>query len=329
MNQNKNRIVLFGTGALSKLLADNIKNNTEIIAFIDDYNKGSIEGIPVIGVDDLSGLIFDYVVVAFGDSIKGISTLKNIGVADDKIVGYSYSGMKYEDSILQNDNKRNTSLKIKDECFEKLFDLNRKEYYLCGMNVPVNQAVIEKDFVREQTLSFLAEEIYRKKLEGSVAEIGVAGGHFAQKINTVFSDRNLYLFDTFSGLAQQDKNKAIKMGWGEKQYALTMQAVPEEIVLQRMPNKDKCIIKKGYFPNSFDVDDQFVFISLDIDFYESTREGLEIIYPKLREGGYIMVHDFHNLSFTESREAVIDFCDTFRVSYVPIPDNGGSVVITK
>ena len=96
-----------------------------------------------------------------------------------------------------------------------------------------------------------------------------------------------------------------------------------------MPCKEKCIVKKGYFPESFDLEEELAFVSLDIDFYDSINSGLEKIYPYLSKGGYIMVHDFHNLAFPESRDAVLDFCERNNVAYVPIPDAGGSVVIVK
>ncbi len=323
------RIVLFGMGALSKFLTGRIRENIKIVAYLVTGMTGEINGISVISVEQLQDIEYDYIVVAFGNTIRGIEILEEANVPKRKIVGYAYSGLSYEESFLQKECGKLIHEKLCNEKIPELFDIPVKEYFLCGMNVLENKDVIKKDFVREQTLSFLAEEIHRKDIKGSVAEIGVSKGEFAWKINFLFPDRNLYLFDTYEGLNDKDKAKAIELGWGEKQYALDEKGIPFEEVLQNMPYQEKCIVKKGYFPDTFDIEDMFSFVSLDIDFYDTTKKGLEVIYPRLSKGGYIMVHDFHNLSYAECRNAVIDFCEENDVTYVPIPDVGGTVVITK
>lgn len=326
---NEKRIVIFGMGALSKMLTVHAKKNTRIVAYLLTGTSGEVDGVPIISLKDLTRVEFDYIVVAFGNTAKGIDILVEAGVQRNKIVGYACSGMTYEDNFLQQELDHTAHEILQDEKIPELFDIPQKRFFLCSMNVLEDREVIKKDFVREQTLAFLAEEIYRRKVEGSVAEIGVSSGEFAQKINALFPDRKLYLFDTYEGLIPAEKKKAIALGWGERQYALDEKGTPTEEVLQNMPYANNCIIKKGYFPDTFDIQEKFAFLSLDIDFYESIKRGLEMIYPHLSKGGYIMVHDFHNLSYVESREAIINFCDENGVSYVPIPDTGGSVVIVK
>lgn len=306
-----------------------LREQKKIVAYLVNEASENINGIPVISLEKVREMEYDYIVVAFGNTIKGVEILEKAGVPKDKIIGYAYTGMSYEDNLIQKECDKIVLEKLRNEKIPELFDISKKEYFVCGMNVPENRDVIKRDFVREQTLAFLAEEINRRNIEGSVAEIGVSQGEFAQKINLLFSDRKLYLFDTFEGLDAKDKNKALEMGWGEKQYALAERGMPVEEVLQSMPSRENCIVKKGYFPESFDVEESLAFVSLDIDFYDSIKRGLEIIYPHLSRGGYIMVHDFHNLSFTETKKAVLDFCEENSVAYVPIPDVGGTVVIVK
>lgn len=323
------RVVLFGTGALSKFLTGHLKEQTKIVAYLVTETNEDINGIPTISLEKLQKIEYDYIVVAFGNTIKGIEILEKANVPKHKIVGYAYTGMPYEESLLQKECNNFVREKLCNTKIPDLFDIPPKEYFVCGMNVLENRDIIEKDFVREQTLSFLAEEINRRNIKGSVAEIGVSRGEFAQKINALFPNRKLYLFDTFDGLSTKDRNKALKLGWGERQYAIGEKGKPIDEILQSMPYREKCIVKKGYFPNSFDLNEDFAFVSLDIDFYNSVKKGLEFIYPYLSKGGYIMVHDFHNLLFTETRDAVIDFCEKNNVSYVPIPDIAGTVVIVK
>lgn len=323
------RIVLFGTGAVSKFLTEHLKECTKIVAYLVTGMSEDINGVPTISIEELRKIEYDYIVVAFGNTIKGIEILEKAEVPREKIVGYAYTGLSYEESFIQKECGRFVRNKLRNEKIPELFDIPAKEYFVCSMNVLENIDVIKKDFVREQTLAFLAEEVNRRNIKGSVAEIGVSQGKFAQKINLLFPGRKLYLFDTFEGLGGKDKDRALKMGWGEKQYALDEKGVSIEDVLQIMPYRETCVVKKGYFPESFDLEEDLAFVSLDIDFYDTTKKGLEIIYPYLSKGGYIMVHDYHNLTFTENRDAVIDFCEEYGVAYVPIPDVGGSVVIVK
>ncbi|MCM1560737.1 MAG: TylF/MycF family methyltransferase [Butyrivibrio sp.] len=325
----KIRVILFGTGALSKFLTEHLREQAEIVAYLVTGTNEYINGKPTISLEKIHEMEYDYIVVAFGNTIKGIEILERAEVPKEKIVGYAYTGLSYEENLIQKECDRTMREKLRSEKIPEIFDIPSKEYFLCGMNVQENRDIIQRDFVREQTLAFLAEEINRRNIKGNVAEIGVSSGEFAQKINQLFPDRKLYLFDTFEGLHAKDKDKALEMGWGERQYALAEKGTPIEEVLQNMPYREKCIVKKGYFPESFDLEDEFAFVSLDIDFYGSTRSGLEVIYPRLNKGGYLMVHDFHNLSYTETRNAVIDFCDANGVAYVPIPDVGGTVVIVK
>ena len=47
-----------------------------------------------------------------------------------------------------------------------------------------------------------------------------------------------------------------------------------------------CLFKKGYFPESaHGIDEKFAFVSLDLDLYKPTLEGLRFFYPKMIKGG--------------------------------------------
>ncbi len=323
------RVILFGTGSVSKFLTEHLREQVKIAAYLVTGASEVVNGISTITLEQLQETEYDYIVVAFGNTMKGIEILEKAGVPNDKIVGYAYTGMSYAENLLQKECSKIVQEKLHNEKISELFDIPGKEYFICGMNILENKDVIKRDFVREQTLAFLAEEINRRNIKGSVAEIGVSQGEFAQKINLLFPNRRLYLFDTFEGLSAKDKDKALEMGWGEKLYALAERGIPVEEVLQSMPCRENCVVKKGYFPESFDLEEDLAFVSLDIDFYDSTKRGLEVIYPHLSRGGYIMVHDFHNLAFIENRDAVLDFCEENGAAYVPIPDVAGTVVIVK
>ena len=97
-----------------------------------------------------------------------------------------------------------------------------------------------------------------------------------------------------------------------------------------MPFPKKCVPVKGFFPESAkDIDDQFVFVSLDADLYEPIYAGLNFFYPKLVSGGYIFIHDFNNSNYKGARKAVVQFCNEQKINFIPIPDSSGSAIIAK
>jgi O-methyltransferase len=184
------------------------------------------------------------------------------------------------------------------------------------------------DYIRLATLELVSYEIERKKLEGSVAELGVYKGKFARYLNKYFPDRLLYLFDTFKGFDQRDviMEKNNKFSPGDQDFSDTS----VEGVLKLMPHPQKCKPVKGFFPESAkNIEDRFVFISLDTDLYEPIYNGLRFFYPRLVSGGYIFVHDFNNDAYKGTRQAVEKFCLETKISFLPIPDLGGSVIIIK
>lgn len=103
-----------------------------------------------------------------------------------------------------------------------------------------------------------------------------------------------------------------------------------DAVLESMPYKENCTIKQGYFPDTFDLgDEKFVFVSLDMDLYKLMKDALEIFYPRLSKGGYIMAHDYHNKLFKGTKQDIDEFCQENGVTIIPIADLFGSVLITK
>jgi len=184
------------------------------------------------------------------------------------------------------------------------------------------------DYVRLSTLELISHEINKKKLAGNVAELGVYKGRFARYINQYFPDRILYLFDTFKGFDDRDVISETKKEFssGEQDFSDTS----VEIVLKLMPFPQKCNPVIGFFPDSAKrINDSFVFVSLDADLYEPIYNGLQFFYPKLVSGGYIFIHDFNNDAYKGARKAVEQFCEEFKINYLPIPDVGGSAVIMK
>ena len=182
--------------------------------------------------------------------------------------------------------------------------------------------------VRLDIFELVAEEINSKKIPGSVAELGVYKGKFSKYINELFPDRTLYLFDTFEGFDKRDVIVEIRNKYSSGNQDFTR--VNLDQVLQKMKHPEKCVIKKGHFPESLDgLEDEFCFVSLDADLFQPMLEGLKYFYPRLVRGGYIFVHDFNNRDYRGVKKAVQEFCREREINYLPIPDTKGTVVIMK
>jgi O-methyltransferase len=185
------------------------------------------------------------------------------------------------------------------------------------------------DFVRLSSLELVAQEINKKELKGAVAELGVYCGVFARYINQVFPNKKLYLFDTFTGFDERDLNYEKGLGVNSVYQDFNLDNYIDE-VMQRMPHKEVCIIKKGYFPESLKgLEETFSFVSIDCDLYKPILAGLEYFYPRLEKGGYIFVHDFNYSWYPGARKAVCEFCQANKGGYFPLSDHGGSAVICK
>ena len=208
---------------------------------------------------------------------------------------------------------------------------NKKVFIGSSLDFLQRDRMIDKnyfDYVRLASLELVSFEIANKKLEGNVAELGVYKGKFARYINQYFPDRTLYLFDTFEGFNETDiiNETQSQFSGGDQNFSDTSVAA----VLKLMPHPGQCKTFKGYFPDSAkNVDDKFVFVSLDADLYDPLYAGLKFFYPKLVKGGYIFVHDFNNDSYRGARKAVEVFCKEESINYMPMPDSGGSAIITK
>jgi hypothetical protein len=180
---------------------------------------------------------------------------------------------------------------------------------------------------KKQFLVSFAKIVYTKNIPGDVCEVGVYRGGFAKEINRNFPDRKLYLFDTFQGYDQRD----IEVEY-EKNYNMykigDLGMTSEELVLQIMPHREKCVIKKGYFPETFDLPlNKFCFVNIDLDLYKPCKAALELFYPRMSQGGIILIHDYF-FSYTGAREAIDEFITEHKIGIAPIGD-AISVCIVK
>ena len=192
-------------------------------------------------------------------------------------------------------------------------DIIKKQLIGLGVDekVIVTKYIEYKVKSRECFLKTFAKLVYLspEKYQGCVAEAGVFQGEFAKYINMFFPDRKLYLFDTFEGFDKKDVDL-------EKQYSFSnaqekhLNITSVEMVLSKMIYPDKVIIRKGYFPDTAKgIDEEFVFVNLDMDLYKPTLEGLRFFWPRMVKGGIILIHDFFSTGYAGVNKAIEEFME--------------------
>lgn len=207
-----------------------------------------------------------------------------------------------------------------------------RECYQCPADLNFDSD--QWDYVRYRTLELVAESINNNGIEGAMAEAGVYQGDFASAMHALLPERILYLFDTFEGFtqaktAQELKTKRISSEFAE--LAMSFDDTNEDLVLSKMADPSKCVICKGDFAEtSRFIDSLFCLVSVDMDYYQPTREALEFFYPRLVKGGCILVHDYNHDEIRGVREAV----ESFRASNpslitMPLADQCGTLAIMK
>ena len=156
-------------------------------------------------------------------------------------------------------------------------------------------------------------------MKGSVAEVGVFQGDFSKHINRLFPESTLYLYDTFEGFTESDKEKETKDAEVATYTHYANTSV--EMVMKKMVHPEKIIVRKGMFPDTAaGKDDGYVFVSLDPDLYAPVLAGLNFFYPRLVRGGCIFVHDFFSAEDPGVRRAVTEFIKENNISITPIGD---------
>ncbi len=213
-----------------------------------------------------------------------------------------------------------------------LMGLREIQEQLIENHIPLDK--LEKTFAETSVnariffIKRLSERFKKEKVYGAVAEAGVFRGEFAKEINRYFPDSKCYLFDTFSGFDERDFKYEEKDSMTEDVNHFTKTS--ESIVMEKMPHKEMVELKKGYFPESLNgLEDEFIFVNLDMDLYKPTLEGLRYFFPRMKHGGVILVHDYFTESYPNIEKSISDFEEEIGESLykVPIGDDISMAII--
>lgn len=290
------RVIIWGCGEIGKRIYRPLidRYHIQIIAYTDSLKYGGmLYNTPIIDPEEICRFEYDYVFIAVHsfEAVEDIhGRLLQMNIPDSK---------------------------IKSIAFER-------EYFDACMD---QRTIWIQDF---------ANWIYEQKIDGQVAECGVFRGDSAKYINKFFPDKKLYLFDTFEGFDETDIEYEVGLNnhnYNESQFTNKdlFASTNLELLIQKMTYPNNIEIRKGYFPATADgIEDDFVFVNLDMDLYLPMLSGLHFFWDKIVKGGCILLHDYFHPNLPGVKKAVCDFESekNIHLNKIPIGD-GCSIALLK
>ena len=187
---------------------------------------------------------------------------------------------------------------------------------------------------RIKTLINSVHYIVDNKIEGSIVECGVwKGGSIMAVAKTLMSlnnfDRDLYLFDTFEGMTDPtDFDISVR---NEKAFEVMQKAKVkgDELTLSivSLDQVKKAVFSTGYTKEKFHfikgkVEDtlqkqapqKISLLRLDTDWYESTKNELIYLFPRLAKGGVLIIDDYGY--WTGSKKAVDEYFNEKNIPFL-------------
>lgn len=189
---------------------------------------------------------------------------------------------------------------------------------------------LDNDYVRLKTLELICARV--RDVPGAAAELGVYRGAFARCINMLLPEKKLYLFDSFEGFEEGEAVRETEKGTCGEGFVEAHKNTAVEQVLAWMPHREQIQVYPGYFPQSLKgLEERFCLVSLDVDFEDSTYEGLRYFWPRMNPGGVILIHDYHSPNLTGVRRGVTRYEADFGVHLpgIPLCDINGTLAIVR
>ena len=190
-----------------------------------------------------------------------------------------------------------------------------------------NEENNKRDMNRFFTFCLVYDQLRKEKISGDLAELGVYKGNTASVLANIAraTGRTAYLFDTFEGFDPKDIkgiDSSIDLQFSDTSLETVRSFVGE----------DNVVYVKGYFPESASqISDDLTFsvVHLDCDLYSPMMSALEYFYPRMAEGGFIIIHDYSSLHWDGAENAADEFFSDKPECLIPLADSGGSAVVRK
>lgn len=173
--------------------------------------------------------------------------------------------------------------------------------------------VISNQVSKDQVRVILAEleKVAERATPGDVVEFGCYIGTtslFIRRLLDVLAPsyhRDFYVYDSFEGLPEKSSADASRAG---EQFTAGELAVSKKQFIREFQKAHlkPPIIHKGWFKdlNVNDVPEKIAFAFLDGDFYESIRDSLKLVLPRMQKGGVLIIDDYAREALPGAARAV-------------------------
>ena len=191
-----------------------------------------------------------------------------------------------------------------------------------------SDAVSMLPLARVDNIRSCIEDIMRSSTPGDLIETGVWRGGASIFMRGVLkahgvTDRLVWVADSFEGLPEPDPEQfplEAKVQAGpvmQKAYhnfAVGLEEVKRNFAAYGLLDNQVKFLK-GWFKDTLPTAPigTLALVRLDGDFYESTRDGLNSLYDRLSVGGYVIIDDYGEDSWTYCRKAVDEFRSERRI----------------
>ncbi len=294
----KQEIILFGASSRGRRVLNNlIEKGVEKkhLRFCDnDSQKWDREicGVRVISINELETRAKDICII--------ISSSLNYEI-NDQLNKLGFSNVHYFHLLLFKEDMYEKY----DSKFLKILDDTRDTCYM--------------DSEEKYTLYSSMKAVY--SLPGDVAEVGVYKGGSAKIICETKGNKKLYLFDTFEGYPDTDKEDLLQKGW--------LSNTSLENVKKYLDQYGNIDFFKGLFPQTAESlsGQKFCFVHLDVDNYQAVKAALEFFWPRMIDNGRIVSHDYNATDVPGVRKAFSEFFFNMPEKLIEIADT--QVLIIK
>ena len=312
-------IYVWGTGCGASELIEAGLEPERIAAFVDSYPNGdNFLGRKVLLPEQLPLSDCDLLIITARHADAIAKRCMELNIPREKCLF-----LKNNQSLTDRNDRCTASGLLSEDLLKKLLPKHRivpTPAQLTDGNLP--EEALSNDYVRLGTLELLCRRV--TDVPGATAELGVYRGAFARCINWLLPDRKLYLFDSFEGFSQDAK--------ASKAFQAAHRNTAVEKVLSIMPHSEQITVKQGFFPESLEgLEERFCLVSLDVDFYQTTLEGLRYFWPRLENGGYLLLHDWGSPNLPGVKQAFTDYQQEIGTTILSVPlcDVGGSLILCK
>ena len=313
-------IYVWGTGCgASELLEAGLELN-QIAAFVDSFPMGeTFLGKPVILPEQLPLEDCELLIITARHAKAIGDRCRELGVPEEKCL-FLKNNMELKD---RNEECTQAYSILGEDLLKNLLPTQHIVPTPAQLaDTALQSRDLSNDYVRLGTLELLCRRL--ETVTGAAAELGVYRGFFARCINQLLPDRKLYLFDSFEGFAEEVR--------ASDSFQAAHRNTAVDKVLAIMPHPETITVKPGFFPGSLEgLEEKFCLVSLDVDFYQTTLEGLRYFWPRIEQGGYLLLHDWGSPKLPGVAKALADYEAEIRthIPAVPLCDVGGSLILCK